>query len=129
MPVNDDEFSVSFVCAKTRVASLIKPLSIPRLELQAASLLAELFIKVESILSKAKSSSMHSLIQQLYCVCWTNHLNNGKNLSLTKSAKSKKLCLQQIGATSAHKRIRADYATCNVTVAKMLTNKLWIEGS
>lgn len=60
--------SINFVCAKTRVAP-VKPISIPRLELQAAWLLAQLIRHVAGIL-KIKSRNILAFSDSKVVLSW-----------------------------------------------------------
>lgn len=128
VPINRDKFVVSFVCSKTRVAPLRKPLSIPRLELQAASLLAKLIVKVELILLENQVTK-YAFSDSTTVLSWLDKSpEHWKPFVANRVREIQKVVPPENWHYIRSRENPADLATRGVTVAKMLANPLWIEG-
>lgn len=123
----DHNFKVSFVCAKTKVASL-KPLSVPRLELQAAHLLSQLLVKIEKILGN-NCLRKHAFSYSQVVLCW---LNKPPETWTTFVASSTWDICWNIPASQWHyvgsKDNPVDLATRGISTETFLNSQRWLGG-
>ena len=126
--INDEnETSVAFVCAKTRVAP-IKALTIPRLELQSAVILSQLLIRIATNLN-IDVKNIHAFSDSQIALSWINHPPERlKQYVSNRVSKIQQLLPNKHWSYVETKSNPADLATRGLTVDKFMENKLWLNG-
>lgn len=117
----------SFVCAKTRVAP-IKTITIPRLELQSAVLLAQLLTRIANNLN-IDSSNIFAFSDSQIVLSWLNYnVNQLKQFISNRISKILNLTPMDRWFYVETKSNPADLATRGLNVDKFVSNSLWLNG-